>query len=114
MSVHCMTLNSPWYELVKSGEKTLEGRRWTDKTASIKVGDTIQISHHVNKTLPSFNKTVTNIFKFQTFEHGLTQPTFLTRALPTIPTIEEGVEIYKKYVSLQTQLKDGICFIELE
>lgn len=116
MTVHECTLNSPWYEYVKSGEKIYEGRRQTDKTKNIKLGDILKISHHIDKNLETFTKTVEHVFVFKTFEEGLiyfNSTNQLKRVLPNIETVHEGVEIYKKYVSYPTQLKDGVVFIML-
>lgn len=109
-----MTLNSPWYEYVKSGEKTLEGRRYTDAVARIEPGDTLIFCHHTDKTLESISKTVVEVFRFKTFEEGLFEPGILKQALPNVNEIEVGVQIYLKYVSLPTQNRDGVAFIQLK
>jgi len=34
--------------------------------------------------------------------------------LPGVENVEEGIKIYLKYVSKETQKRDGVCVIELE
>ena len=117
MATHEITLNSPWYEYVKSGEKIYEGRRYTEKVKAIQPGDMLKISHHIDKSLPFYNKTVVGISRFSTFEQALTllnEQGLMQKVLPNVATIAEGVEIYLKYVSLATQVKDGVCLIEMK
>ena len=44
-----MTLNDPWFHLVRSGRKRFEGRRLTCKVQAIRIGDAIEFSHHTDK-----------------------------------------------------------------
>ena len=101
-----MKLNSPWYELVRDGKKIYEGRRRM-------LGDVIEFSHYTDDTLPAFLCLIDAIFHYQTFEDALnTLP--INDVLPIEDiTIEKGVEIYKRFVSLPTQLKDGIVMFKV-
>lgn len=111
---YLMRLNSPWYEYVKSGEKIYEGRRISDKTKYIKAGDIINFQHYIHKDLPVIKTRVLDVKKFPTFRDALTELP-LKQILPIENlTIQEGVDIYYMYVSLQTQMKDGICMIKIE
>ena len=109
---HDITLNSPWFEHVITGRKRYEGRRLTGNVKEWRIGDRLLISHHSDKTKARFAMTIVNTEHFQTFEHAL-HVLGLAQVLPDVSTIEEGVEIYKKFVSLPTQLKDGVCMVEL-
>ena len=114
MQVFNMTLNSPWFKLVRNGEKIYEGRRKLPKYDTMKPGDIIKFSHHTDKDIDSFETIVEDILVFPTFEDALTNLD-INEILP-IPgiTISEGVEIYKKFVSIPTQLKDGIIMIKIK
>ena len=114
MQVFNMNLNSPWFELVKNGSKIYEGRRKSIKYDTIKTGDIIEFSHHTNKDLDSFQTIVEDILVFPTFEDALTSLD-INKILP-IPgiTVSDGVEIYKKFVSIPTQIKDGIIMIKIK
>ena len=112
-SHHLMTLNSPWYEYVRNSSKIYEGRRFSPK---YNVGDTITFSHHIDKTRPTFNKCIVGIYRFETFEDALNCSQThgcLNEVLPGVNTVHEGVEIYKRYVSLPTQYRDGVMLIKL-
>lgn len=109
-----MRLNSPWYEYVKSGEKIYEGRKMSDKTRSIKVGDMIHFKHYTDTDLPLIKTKVLGIHLFSTFKDALTELP-IKQILPFENlTIEEGVHIYYMYVSEETQKKDGVCMIRIE
>lgn len=108
-----LSLNDPWYDLVKCGKKIYEGRRFTEKVASIKIGDMIKLRHHTNPACPKYNVIVEDILKFQTFEDALANLP-IEKVLPLDGiTIEKGIEIYSKYVSLPTQMKDGVVMIKI-
>lgn len=111
--IYNMTLNDPWFDLMKTGKKIYEGRRNTEKIRSIKVGDIIQISHHVNKHIEPLYVVVTEIHNFASFEEALkTLPINEILPIENI-NIEKGIEIYLKYVSLETQLKDGVIMLKI-
>lgn len=111
--IHHMTLNDPWFNFMKTEKKIYEGRRNTEKIRSIKIGDIIEISHHVNKSIDPFNVVVDEIYHFPTFEEALNVLP-IDKILP-IENIDvaKGIEIYLKYVSLKTQLKDGVVMLKV-
>ena len=114
--VHSMRLSDPWYDFVQSGEKMFEGRRNWAKTRCIVPGDTIEFHHVTNELLPVLRVHVVGILHFPTFRDALTV-LGTEHVLPASNgqpyTVEQGVEIYKKYVSLETQEKDGVVMISL-
>ena len=114
---HNITLNSPWYECVRSGEKRFEGHRWSDKIKTYSIGDILLIKYHTDPSMSIYKKKIVNIHRFPTFEIGLNHFNnlgLLDQVLPGVRSVFEGVNIYYKYVSLFTQTKDSVCFIELE
>jgi len=59
-----------------------------------------------------FSKKVENVYIFKSFEEAMkTLP--LDQILPNVKTVEDGIEIYKKYVSIDTQNKFGVMLIQL-
>lgn len=81
---------------------------------NLSIGEIISISHHTDVTLPSYQVIVTSLALYNTFEEALTElPLDKVLPLPEI-TIEEGVKIYQKYVSLATQQRDGVVLIGIK
>ena len=108
-----MKLNSPWFELVRDGKKIYEGRRKLPYVEKYKPRDVIMFSHITNTMEHPFRVEVEDVLEYPTFEDALKQLP-LHEVLPIDDiTIEKGVEIYKKYVSLPTQIKDGIIMLKL-
>lgn len=109
-----MSLNSPWFELVISGKKRYEGRRLTEKMKSINLNDIIIFSHYADPSKEQFKAKVTSIQIFPTFEIALSNLP-INEVLPIEDiTLEKGIDIYKKYVSINTQNKDGVCMIGIK
>lgn len=109
-----MKLNSPWYELVCDGKKIYEGRRLLPYIEKYKIGDIIEISHYIDTTLPIYQVIIEDIQYYRTFEDAF-QYLPITEILPLDGiTIQQGIEIYKQYVSIPTQIKDGIVMIKIK
>lgn len=110
---HNMTLQDPWFDLVKSGAKEYEGRRRSAKTSDIKPGDLLCFHHHTDRSEPPFFKMAAELIEFPTFEDAL-RTIGPEKVLPTEGmTLQKGVETYKRYVSIQTQLNDGVVMVRL-
>lgn len=109
-----MRLNSPWYELVRDGKKIYEGRCKLKSLEKYKIGDIIEISHHNDNNLPNYKVVIKDILFFPTFENALlTLPIHDILPLEDI-TVEKGVEIYKKFIPLSTQIQNGVAMIKIE
>lgn len=113
MQTHAFTLNSPWYELVKQGKKTYEGRRNTEKIRNIREGDVIEFRHHTDTGLPPIVTRVQSVIFFPTFLDALELlPLQQVLPLPDM-SIKKGVEIYHQFVSEDTQERDGVAMIKI-
>jgi ASC-1-like (ASCH) protein len=80
---------------------------------SIKPGDVIEFSHFVDENLPKIITEVIEVLRYPTFRDAL-EALPISEVLP-IPglTVDEGDDIYKRYVSLATQEKDGVAMIKI-
>ena len=106
-------LNSPWFELVKDGKKIYEGRRNTAFTRSLKIGQNLEIKHYIDRSISPYTVTISDFLYFKTFEEALINlPIDQVLPIENI-TIQNGVDIYKQFVSLDTQLKDGVVMIKV-
>lgn len=108
-----LCLNDPYYDQVLSGQKIYDGRCYWKEIPSMKPGDTIVFSHYTKPLMGSFEKRIVKVHRFATFEEALTS-LGLKQTLPSVNSIEEGVEIYLKFYKLETQKTHGVAMIELE
>ena len=109
--MHQLTLNDPWFDLVLSGKKLYEGRKYSNL---FKINDVIEFTHHTDKTRHAFKVLITSIRVFPTFKEALqTLPIEQILPLKNI-TIDQGIEIYKKYVSLSTQTTHGVIMKSID
>jgi ASC-1-like (ASCH) protein len=111
--MHEITLNSPWFELVRDGTKIYEGRRKTTKIMSMCVDDVMVIRHHTCPTKLPYRVCIEGILEYPTYEAALNDLSIM-EVLPIDGiSVEKGIEIYKQYVSLATQERDGVVMIKL-
>lgn len=108
-------LNSPWFELVKHGKKIYEGRRNTSKLREIcKKGNVLTIKHYTDKNEESYEVIIEDIIYCKTYEDAFN----IININDILPieniTIEKGILIYQQYVSLKTQIEDGIIMIKIK
>lgn len=84
--IHCQ---EPWFSLIKSGVKPVEGRKNSLFYQRIHAGDTIEFFVEDKKFLAS----VIGINRYNSIDEYLRCES-LERALPGVKTIKEGVAIY--------------------
>ena len=101
-------VSEPWFSLMKLGIKKCEGRLNKGDFSRMKKGDTITFLNEKR----SFDCVITSIKEYKTFENYL-QKEGLEKCLPSIDTIEEGVEVYHKYYSKEYEKKFGILAIRI-
>lgn len=82
-------VQEPWFSLLRSGIKKVEGKKGSPKWAYLQVGDWVRF---VNNN-ESFIAKIVKINKYFSLEDFLTIET-LERVLPGIKSIEEGKRIY--------------------
>jgi ASC-1-like (ASCH) protein len=111
MTEHILSSSDPWFGHIQKGTKIYEGRRWSEFMKKIKVGDSIVFVSITSGE--KCKKQVKKITICDTFQTAL-QIFPLEDILPGIKTIDAGVKLYSQYVSLKTQLLDGVCIIELD
>ncbi len=111
IDVHKMKLNSTPFEMIKSGEKTIELRLFDEKRQKIKVGDKIVFTD--NTTGETLNTTVVKLHRFNTFNE-------LYKSLPllkcgyTTENVDKATPAdMEQYYSVEEQKKYGVVGIEL-
>lgn len=104
-------VSQPYYDLIKNGSKTIEGRLLKDDWGRIMSGNKIIWT---NPDSEGFIQTiVTDIYLFNSFEEMLKDGDNLHKTLPNVNTIEEGINIYNNiYGNLQHNHK--VCAFVLK
>lgn len=109
-----------YFNLILSGQKTVEGRIAREKYCALKPGDWIRFmteesgSDPSRKTLREFDAKVVGLGRFASFSEMLSFYG-LRHCLPGIRTLEEGVSIYHGFPAYEDDAKRlGTIGIEIE
>lgn len=112
MTVHEMKLNPSPFDMIRKGEKTIEGRLNDEKRQQIQIGDQI-----IFKKLPKLTEEllvkVTKLFKYPTFRAMFEELPSEAFGAPGW-TVDELVEAFYKYYTLDEEVKYGVVGIEIE
>ncbi len=101
----------PWYELIKQGKKTVEGRPNRNTFGQMKIGDQIEFS---NKELnENFMAEITNVTHHKTFEEMI-RTNGIDNVLPGIRNIDEGVQVYMQYYTKEIEAEFGVVGIHVK
>ncbi|WP_457614510.1 HisA/HisF-related TIM barrel protein [Methanopyrus sp.] len=106
LRVHHMGLEEEYLNLIKEGRKTVEGRVKDDKRARIKPGDKILFNRRLLVK-------VVDVREYDSFEEMLREEG-LKNVLPNVNSIEEGIEIYRRFYSSGKEKMFGVLAIEIE
>ncbi len=110
MATHIMHVSDPWFDLIQSGAKTVEGRLNRGKAAIINSGDTI-IFNDLAETR-KFEKTVRAVIRYDTLE-AYFEGESLSATLPGIGTVEEGIAVYRRFFRAETEAAHGVLAIRV-
>eukprot|EP01031_Cornospumella_fuschlensis_P041506 gene41506-50650_t len=91
-------ISDPWYDFVKSGLKTIEGRLHRGEFAIIQPGDSLEFFNEQG----SFVKVVIACDIYDSFQSYLTAKG-LANTLPGVTSLEEGIKVYYKYYTPQEE-----------
>ncbi len=105
LRVHHMGLEEEYLELIKEGKKTVEGRVKDDKRVRIKPGDKILFNRRLLVE-------VVDVREYDSFEEMLREEG-LENVLPNVDSIEEGVEVYRRFYSSGKEKMFGVLAIEV-
>ena len=111
INVHKMNLNSSPFEMIKSGEKTIELRLYDEKRQQLKTGDNIIFTN--TSTGETLNTTVLKLHRFDSFKE-LYESLPLLQCGYTSENIDKAIPSdMEQYYSIEEQNKYGVVGIEL-
>ncbi|CAL0322097.1 unnamed protein product [Lupinus luteus] len=96
-------VQEPFFSQLKDGLKTIEGRCATSKYTRIELGDLILI----NKSVVF---EVQGIRRYPTFSDMLKAES-LEKVLPGVESVEEGLEVYRRFYTEDKELANGVLAI---
>ena len=102
----------PYFTFVKEGQKTIEGRLQKSWYKDLVVGDHIVI-HNQDDETDFFEVMVKDLRKYESIKEMLEKEE-LKKILPDIETIEEGLEVYRKFYTEEQEREFGALAIEVE
>jgi len=106
-------LSQPWFDYIKSGEKTIEGRLNKDFWSNINIDDIIIWYNDDNNCYNSFKTRIIKKNIYKSFSDYLENED-LNKCLPNINNINDGLNIYYQYYNKDDENKYGIVALYLE
>lgn len=104
MSTHYLSIlnpeECPTFDYIKNGIKTVEGRKNSKKYQKYSIGDTLIFTYKVQEV----KTKILYINRYKTVKDYLEKET-LKNALPNIKTIEDGINIYNLWTSVEEREK---------
>ena len=104
-----ISVSEPWFTLMKSKKKKIEGRLNKGVFATLKKDDTVKFINNDNH----FKAKIKKIVKYNSFKEYLSQEG-LKRTLPNVKTIDEGCNIYYKYYTKEQEKEFKILAIYIK
>ncbi len=106
-------LSEPWFTLIKIGSKKVEGRLNKGWVKNIEIGDYIEFYNDDFGFRRKFLVKVTKKKEYKTFYSYLKKEK-LYRCLPGITSLNEGVEVYYKYYTVNDENQYGIISLTMK
>ena len=106
-----ITVSDPWFDQIQSGKKTIEGRVKFGFFGKLNKGDKIKLSNSDKSKF--ITCTVENLEDFKNF-HDLLDGEKLNKVFPDAKTVNDGLEIYKKFYKDEDIEKNGVVAITLK
>jgi ASC-1-like (ASCH) protein len=109
MQFEKFNVQNPWFDHIKNNKKTVEGRLNKGGFKNLKVDQLLIFENDGKSVLVKIKKI--NLYK--SFESYLMQEG-LRKTLPGIETIQDGVNIYRKFYSAEMEQQYGILAIHIK
>ena len=102
-----ITLEKRWFDYVKCGRKTIEGRKGTPENRLLQIGHTLELRNN-DETI---NVRITDIRKYNSIEEYL-ENEGLEKTLPDVKN--NGVDVYLNYWKIEDVVLYGVLAIHFE
>lgn len=89
-------LSEPWFSLIKTGLKTVEGRLNKGDFSEMKEGDIISFFNNDQPFHREFKVRIISTKNYKTFEEYLRIET-LRKTLPGVDKVKDGISIYYQW-----------------
>lgn len=107
-----ITVQQPYFDFIKNGTKTIEGRINRDKFASFAQGDVIKIYCNTDDESKFITAYIKDVRRYVSFYHYL-YCEGIQKTLPNVHNIYEGCGVYYQLYTLEQEKKYGVVAIEL-
>ena len=104
------SVQDPWFTLIQSGLKTVEGRLNKGRFAHFKKNDIVR--WFVKGTKKSCVTKVVQVVQYPSFA-AMLQTEKLELVLPGIPDVESGVKVYRKFYTKEKENEFGVQAIRV-
>lgn len=104
-----INVNKIWFDHIKTGDKTIEGRLNKGKFKTFKKDEIIYFKNDQNK----IKIKIINIIEYKDFKTYLEQEG-LKRTLPGIDSIRNGVKVYRNFYTKEMEDEFGVLAIEIK
>ena len=104
-----INVNKIWFDHIKTGDKTIEGRLNKGKFKTFKKDEIIYFKNDQNK----IKIKIINIIEYKDFKTYLEQEG-LKRTLPGIDSIKNGVKVYRSFYPKEMEDEFGVLAIEIK
>ncbi len=101
----------PYFTFLKNGQKTIEGRARKGRYRNVRPGDEIVVLNE--EETDRVETIVKRVTKYRSIEKMLTGES-LKKLLPDVDTIDQGIEVYRKFYTPEQEQQFGMVAIEVE
>jgi ASC-1-like (ASCH) protein len=102
---HELNVDEKWLKYILNGRKTVEGRLNKNKFKLIRSGDIIIFNEIIKKE-------VISVKYYNSFKEYLINER-IDRCLPNVIDINDAINIYREFYSIEDEIKYGIVAIEI-
>lgn len=102
----------PWFSLIATGQKKVEGRLNRGFFATMKKGSHVTFVNHQLGFRRACYCCVTSVKDYPSFAEYL-DAEGLDRCLPTVQTIAEGVSVYRRFFSESEEKESGVRAVRI-